>query len=99
MMQESEWLNNPGPYTQYTHNPDLRLAQLIDRYGFVFDDKFWYWKPKVTRKSRGKTHNIVKRAPLWTYPCKSVPAEKSQRHVLGLHLKQKKITELIKIES
>lgn len=34
---------------------------------------------------------MVKRAPLWTYPTKSVPAEKSQRKKAGQHPHQKKI--------
>jgi hypothetical protein len=94
MMQKSEWLNNPGPYTQYTHNPDPRLIKLIETYGFAFNDEFWYWIPKATRNGK-KNQNLVKRAPLWTYPCKSVPAEKSRRHIAERHGKQKKIMELL----
>lgn len=93
MIHESEWLNSPGPYVQYTHIPDPRLVKLIKKYGFVFDDEFWYWIPKVTRNGK-KLYNLVKRAPLWTYPCKSVPAEKSRRRAAQNNLKQKKITEL-----
>lgn len=89
MLQESEWLNNPGPYTQYTHDPGPKLVQIIERFGFCFDDKYWYWIPKIKRKGK-KNSGIVKRAPLWTYPCKSVPAEKSKRHFAERYGKQKK---------
>lgn len=92
-MIESEWLNRPGPYGQYTHNPDPRLIEIIRRHGFAFDDEFWYWIPKFRN---GKLNDkMMKRAPLWTYPCKSVPAEKSRRHMAQNHGKQKKIDELI----
>ena len=77
-MIDSEWLNNPGPYVQYTYEADSRLIQIIRRHGFAFDGKFWYWIPKTKRGGEQATL-IVKRAPLWTYPNKSVPAEKAQR--------------------
>ncbi len=78
-MIESEWLNSPGPYVQYTYDVDPKLAALILRYGFAFDDKFWYFIPKVKRGGALNSMPIVKRAPLWTYPCKSMPAEKAKR--------------------
>jgi len=34
---------------------------------------------------------MVKRAPLWTYPTKSVPVEKAQRKKASQHQKQKKL--------
>jgi hypothetical protein len=73
---ESEWLNSPGPYVQYTYNADPRLVRLIQAFGFAFDDKFWYWCPLCRGKNSRRVLNtsIVKRAPLWTYPTKSVPA-------------------------
>jgi hypothetical protein len=74
----SEWLNSPGPYVQYTYNPDLRLVALIRRFGFAFDDCYWFWIPK-NRGGAELPTLMVKRAPLWTYPCKSIPAEKAQK--------------------
>ncbi len=73
-----EWLNSPGPYVQYTYDPDPRLVALIRRHGFAFDDVFWYWIPRNKRGGE-LTVLMVKRAPLWTYPTKSVPAEKAQQ--------------------
>jgi len=87
---ESEWLNSPGPYVQYTYEADPRLVAIIRRHGFAFDDRFWYWIPK-TKRGRELPLLMVKRAPLWAYPCKSVPAEKAQRKKAGQHPNQKKI--------
>jgi len=72
----AEWLNCPGPYAQYSYleQHDWRVARLLELYPFFFDDVYWYWKPKG--KSAGA---IIKRAPLWSYPNKSVPAEKAAR--------------------
>lgn len=68
-----EWLNRPGPYGQYCYadqNPRARV--ILSKYPFFFDDFFWYWNPKGRK-------DIIVRAPLWTFPCKSVPAEKAAR--------------------
>jgi hypothetical protein len=51
---------------------------IIRRHGFAFDDKYWYWIPK-TKLGAEQALLLVKRSPLWTYPTKSVPAEKAQR--------------------
>lgn len=48
-MFESEWLNSPGPYVQYTYDADPRLVAIIRRHGFAFDDRFWFWIPKTKR--------------------------------------------------
>lgn len=87
-MIESEWLNSPGPYVQYTYNADPKLVAIIRRHGFAFDERFWYWVPKT---KLGQEQTMVKRAPLWTYPTKSVPAEKAQRKKASQHQKQKKL--------
>jgi len=70
-----DWLNCPGPYVSYAYldQCDWRVSRLLEIYPFFFDDDYWYWKPK------SKCGAIVKRAPLWTYPTKSVPAEKAAR--------------------
>jgi hypothetical protein len=94
---ESEWLNSPGPYVQYTYNADPRLVRLIQAFGFAFDDKFWYWCPLCRGKNSRRVLNtsIVKRAPLWTYPTKSVPAEKAQRKKASQLANQKRLLEVI----
>ena len=77
-MISSEWLNSPGPYVQYTYDPDPKLVLIIRRHGFAFDEAHWFWIPK-TKRGVEQSVLMVKRAPLWTYPAKSVPAEKAQR--------------------
>ena len=83
----TEWLNTPSPYAQYTYDADPRLKQIILMYGFAFDDSFWYWIPRA-RRGELRT-DIVKRSPLWTYPNKSVPAEKSSRKKAAHYFGQK----------
>jgi hypothetical protein len=90
---EPEWLNSPGPYVQYTYDADPRLVAIIRRHGFAFDDRFWYWIPK-TKLGKEQVLLMVKRAPLWTYPTKSVPAEKAQHKKAAEHQKQKKLLEV-----
>lgn len=76
-----DWLNCIGNlYVTYTNTPDPIMVQLIEKYGFIFDDDYWYWIPKQ-RKGNGKRLGIVKRAPIWTYPVKSVPSEKAHYRV------------------
>jgi hypothetical protein len=83
----TEWLNCHNPYVQYTHEPDKTMVELIQRYGFLFDDDYWYWIPKY-RGSKREVPSMVKRSPLWTYPCKSVaresgkPKPRNQRKLL-----------------
>ena len=91
-MISSEWLNSPGPYVQYTYDPDPRLVAIIRRYGFAFDDSYWFWIPR-TRRGGELPLLIVKRAPLWTYPNKSVPAEKAQRKKAARLKNQKRLLE------
>jgi hypothetical protein len=76
-MIEPEWLNTPDIYNQYCFEADPRLVSIIQRWGFAFDEKYWYWIP-TTRK--GKPTQIVKRAPLWTYPRK---AHDNEKHAHG----------------
>ena len=89
-MIESEWLNNPGPYVSYTYDADPRLVAIIQRHGFAFDDRFWFWIPHSRRGGELRS-DLVKRSPLWTYPCKSVPAEKSARRKAMHHFGQRKL--------
>lgn len=92
-MIDSEWLNSPGPYVQYTYDADPKLIAIIRRHGFAFDEKHWYWIPK-TKRGAELPMLLVKRAPLWTYPTKSVPAEKAQRKKAAqLHSQKKLILE------
>ena len=69
---KEEWLNFRGPYGQYTRDPDPKMVTIIERWGFYFDDDFYYWIPKSKR-------NIVKRFPIWLYPQRVVSAEKHKR--------------------
>lgn len=79
-LRKTDWLNCKGNvYVQYSTADlvDPKLVYLIDVYGFAFDDSFWYWrvKPRAQGGNR-KGINIIKRSPQWTYPQKSIPAEK-----------------------
>jgi pimeloyl-ACP methyl ester carboxylesterase len=87
---DSEWLNSPGPYVQYTYDPDPKLIAVIRRHGFAFDGEHWFWIPR-TKQGGEQATLIVKRAPLWTYPTKSVPAEKAQRKKAAQLRNQKKL--------
>jgi hypothetical protein len=89
-MVESEWLNSPGPYVQYTYDVDPRLVAIIRRHGFAFDDRFWYWIPK-TKRGKELPMLMIKRAPLWIYPHKSLPAEKSNRKKAEKYFGQKRL--------
>jgi hypothetical protein len=90
---DSEWLNSPGPYVQYTYGPDPNLVAIIRRHGFCFDDRFWYWIPK-TKWGGEQSMLMVKRSPLWTYPLKSVPAEKVKLQKVTQFFKQKQLVEV-----
>lgn len=68
------WIHGRSPFVDWTYEIDPKMLRILEKYPFVFDDEFWYWHPKTRRGAELKT--IVKRAPLWTYPQKSVPAEK-----------------------
>jgi len=73
----TDWLNCKGnPYVQYSSSDlvDPKLVTLIDLYDFAFDDSFWYWRPRARRNH--KPLAIIKRSPIWTYPKKSVDAER-----------------------
>ena len=98
-MIDSEWLNSPGPYVQYTYDPDPKLVAIIRRYGFAFDNEHWYWIPKAKRGGAELPMLMVKRAPLWTYPTKSVPAEKAQHKKAMQHQNQQKLTVMEVISS
>ena len=89
-----EWLNSPGPYVQYTYDPDPKLVLIIRRHGFCFDEAHWFWIPKTKRGGVEQLMLMVKRAPLWTYPTKSVPAEKAQRKKAAQQPNQKKLAVL-----
>lgn len=58
----------------WTYELSWKELRLLEMYPFFFDDEYWYWHPKTRRGAVMRT--IIKRAPLWTYPQKSVPAEK-----------------------
>lgn len=88
----TEWLNCHNPYTQYTHEPPNKLKTIVEKYGFAFDDNYWYWIPKY-RKSKTVVPNMLKRNPLWTYPCKSIARENGKPKK---KYKYKLLTELIK---
>lgn len=65
----TEWLNTRDLYVQYAYEDQPKRDQLIKEFGFCFDDQYFYWNPK-------KRPDIVKRAPIWLYPKKSIPMEK-----------------------
>ena len=67
-----EWLNFHGPYGQYTRDPDPEMVKIIERWGFYFDDDYYYWSPP-NRK------DVVKRFPIWAYPYRVINAEKHKR--------------------
>ncbi len=85
-----EWLNTPGPYVQYTYDVDPKLSSIIQSNGFAFDDTYWYWHPR-RRNRKTPILDMIKRAPLWTYPCRSVPAEKSRKRKADRERGQRKL--------
>lgn len=76
-----EWKCTPDLYNTYENLScvDAKMLLLIEKYGFFFDDEFFYWRPE----RNGKKADIIKRRPLYWYPVKSTPAEKSKRYVRG----------------
>lgn len=80
-----EWKCTPDLYNTYENidqvNP--KLLAIIEKWGFCFDEDFFFWRPE----RNGKKANIIKRRPLYWYPQKSTPAEKSKRKVKGRQLK------------
>lgn len=75
MRDFSEWLNARDLYVQYTHTFPLAGLKLIEKYGFLFDDSYFYWIPACKGK-KPVYFGIIKRAPLFMYPHKWTPAEK-----------------------
>jgi hypothetical protein len=70
---KAEWVHSKAPYTDWTYEIDPKALKLLELYPFFFDDEYWYWHPKTRKGVLNRT--ILKRAPLWTYPNKSCPAE------------------------
>ena len=70
MPKMTEWLNFHGPYGQYARDGvDPKMLSIIRRWGFYFDDEWYYWE------ANGK----VKRFPIWAYPQRVVNAERHKR--------------------
>ena len=79
------WLNAPyNAYVRYTHEITEIEKRLVERYGWFFDDTFFYWQPK-------QNQNILKRAPLWMYPQKGLGGSKVEKHKYRFHEKQTKL--------
>jgi len=72
-MFEPPWRNSRDLYTQVARIDEIdgKLRLLLERYGTVFDDDWWYW---VTTRGRGKGL-FVKCVPIWQ-TSKKMPAEK-----------------------
>lgn len=79
-LPRSEWIHSKSPYTDWTYQIPPKALRLLEFYPFFFDDEHWYWHPKTRKGAINRT--IMKRAPLWTYPNKSCPAEKPRVRML-----------------
>lgn len=82
------WHNSRDLYTQTCRTDELpeKLRLLLERYGEVFDDKWWYFL-----SSRGKFKGLfARRVPIWQ-TSKRMPAEKWRPY--PVHRGQKRLLE------
>jgi len=57
----TEWLNSFSLTRQYTYEISEKARQLIERYGWFFDDDFAYWFGPYRK-------DIMMRVPVWQWP-------------------------------
>lgn len=61
MPEIQDWLNSFNPYRQYTHQIPAKAKELLDRYGWFFDDTYIYYKERTR-------DDIMLRLPQWMWP-------------------------------
>lgn len=76
-----DWRNTRDLYVDYTYEIPEKALILLEKYGWFFDDEYFYYRPK-------KRPDIMKRMPLWAYPKKQIPTEK---YILWFNEKQVKL--------
>lgn len=75
---KKDWKNTRGLYVQYTYEITEKELFLLEKYGWFFDDVYFYFRQL-------RRPDILKKAPLWMHPKKCIPAEK---HKPYFHEKQ-----------
>jgi len=89
-MSKIEWLNRPFQrYGQYTYEIPLKALGLINRYGWFFDDDYFYYIPR-TRK------DIMIRFPLWMYPQKGLSGKQIEKYQRYYSDKQVQLSSFIR---
>lgn len=82
MVNKIEWLNRPFQrYGQYTYEIPEKAKFLIEKWGWFFDDEYFYYIPR-TRK------DIMVRFPIWMYPQKGLSGNEVEKWHRHAHEKQ-----------
>jgi hypothetical protein len=80
-----EWLNRPfQTYGQYTYEIPQKARTILNRYGWFFDNDYFYYRPK-------KKQDIMIRIPLWMWPQKDFSGKEREKWRRISHEKQVKL--------